>query len=389
MRVLIAPDCFTGTLTATQAAEAIAEGWAASAPGDELTLLPLSDGGPGFLDVLERSLGADAEVVAVVVSDPLGREVPAAVLLTTEAGVRTAYVESAQAAGLHLLGADERNPAFTSTWGVGELIDVAVGEGAQRVVVGLGGSGTNDAGAGMLSALGAGPADSLARGGLALAGVDEAALAGLGEVRRRLGGVDIVLATDVDNPLLGLDGASAVYGPQKGASPELAQELEESLARFAAVAQRVLPPGPDLLRGLPRRVDREPGAGAAGGLGFALLLLGGRRVSGVEEVLRAVRFADHLSATDLVVTGEGSLDWQSLHGKAVTGVAAAALERGVPAIVVAGQVVLGRRETMSLGLSGCYAVADTPELVDAAMADPVGTLTDRVRRVARTWSPRR
>jgi glycerate kinase len=387
VRVLIAPDCFTGTLTATQAAEAMAAGWAASAPGDELTIVPLSDGGPGFLDVLERSL--TAEVIAATVSDPLGREVPAAVLLTSRGGVRTAYVESAQAAGLHLLGADERNPALTSTWGVGTLLDVAVGAGAQRVVVGLGGSGTNDAGAGLLSALGAGPADALARGGLALAAVDEAAVAGLVEVRQRLAQVDIVIATDVDNPLLGLDGASAVYGPQKGASPELAQALEGALGRFADVAQRVLPPGRDLLRGMPRRVDREPGAGAAGGLGFGLLLLGGRRVSGVEEVLRAVGFADRVSATDLVLTGEGSFDWQSLHGKAVTGVAAAALERGVPAIVVAGQVLLGRRETMSLGISGCYAVADTPEQVEAAMADPVGTLTERVGRVARTWSPSR
>ncbi len=387
MRVLIAPDCFTGTLTATQAAEAMAAGWAASAPEDELTIVPLSDGGPGFLAVLERSL--TAEVIAVTVSDPLGREVPAAVLLTTRGGVRTAYVESAQAAGLHLLGADERNPALTSTWGVGTLLDVAVGEGARRVVVGLGGSGTNDAGAGLLSALGAGPADALARGGLALAAVDEAAVAGLAEVRQRLAHVDIVIATDVDNPLLGLDGASAVYGPQKGASPELAQALEGALGRFADVAQRVLPPGRDLLRGMPRRVDREPGAGAAGGLGFGLLLLGGRRVSGVEEVLRAVGFADRVSATDLVLTGEGSFDWQSLHGKAVTGVAAAALEQGVPAIVVAGQVLLGRRETMSLGISGCYAVADTPEQVESAMADPVGTLTERVRRVARTWSPGR
>ncbi len=365
----------------------MAAGWAASAPGDELTIVPLSDGGPGFLDVLERSL--TAEVIAATVSDPLGREVPAAVLLTSRGGVRTAYVESAQAAGLHLLGADERNPALTSTWGVGTLLDVAVGAGAQRVVVGLGGSGTNDAGAGLLSALGAGPADALARGGLALAAVDEAAVAGLVEVRQRLAQVDIVIATDVDNPLLGLDGASAVYGPQKGASPELAQALEGALGRFADVAQRVLPPGRDLLRGMPRRVDREPGAGAAGGLGFGLLLLGGRRVSGVEEVLRAVGFADRVSATDLVLTGEGSFDWQSLHGKAVTGVAAAALERGVPAIVVAGQVLLGRRETMSLGISGCYAVADTPEQVEAAMADPVGTLTERVGRVARTWSPSR
>ncbi|WP_162233089.1 glycerate kinase, partial [Nostocoides japonicum] len=156
MRVLIAPDCFTGTLTATQAAEAVAEGWTEAAPHDDLTLLPLSDGGPGFLDVLASAIGGD--MVLTTVSDPLGRPVPAAILLVDEEGRRTAYVESAQSAGLHLLAADERNPALTSTWGVGELLDLAVREGATRVVVGLGGSATNDAGAGMLAALGAGPA---------------------------------------------------------------------------------------------------------------------------------------------------------------------------------------------------------------------------------------
>ncbi len=387
MRVLIAPDCFTGTLTATQAAEAMAEGWALSAPGDTLTVVPLSDGGPGFLDVLERSLPTQA--VAVTVSDPLGREVPAAVLLAEQGGVRTAYIESAQAAGLHLLEADERNPALTSTWGVGQLLDAAVAEGAERIVIGLGGSGTNDGGAGLLAALGVGPAEVLARGGLALAEVEETDLLGLAQVRERLSAIDIVIATDVDNPLLGLDGASAVYGPQKGASPEQAQELENALSRFADRVHRVLPGSTDLFTGVGRRVDREPGAGAAGGLGFGLLLLGGRRVSGVEEVLRAVGFAERLGETDIVLTGEGSLDWQSLHGKAVTGVAAAALEHGVPTIVVAGQVFLGRRETMSIGLSGCYAVADSAEEIEAAMADPVGTLTARVARVARTWSPQR
>ena len=387
MRVLIAPDSFSGTLTATQAAEAMAAGWAATAPDDELTLLPLSDGGPGFLDVLERSL--EAEIVAVTVSDPLGREVPAGLLLTDEGGRRTAYIESAQAAGLHLLDADERNPALTSTWGVGELIGAAVAEGARRVVVGLGGSGTNDGGAGMLAALGAGPADALARGGLALGDLDDDALAGLAQTRQRLAGVDLVVAADVDTPLLGLEGTSAIFGPQKGASPALAQELEAALGRFADVAGRALPLGMDLVAGMPRRFDREAGSGAGGGLGYGLLLLGGHRVRAVDEVLHVLGFRDRLGRTDLVLTGEGSLGWQSLAGKPVTGVSATALEAGVPTIVVSGQVFLGRRETMSLGISGCYAVAETPEQVEAAMADPVGTLTARVARVARTWSPRR
>ncbi|HYN28650.1 MAG TPA: glycerate kinase [Dermatophilaceae bacterium] len=386
MRVLLAPDCFTGTLTSVQAARAMAVGWNDGAPHDETLLLPLSDGGPGFLDVLETAV--EATTVAVTVSDPLGREVPAAVLIV-EDGTRTAYVESAQAAGLHLLGADERNPALTSSWGVGQLVAAAVEEGATRVVVGLGGSGTNDAGAGMLAALGAGPSEVLARGGLALADTPEDALAGLAGVRERLAGVDVVAATDVDNPLLGLQGASAVYAPQKGADPVTAQALEGALGRFAEVAAGTLEPTIDLLTGHPRRLDREPGAGAAGGLGYGLLLLGGRRVSGVEEVLTAVRFSERLSQTDLVVTGEGRFDWQSLRGKVVAGVADAALRHGTPAVVVAGQVLVGRRETMALGLSGCYAVADSPAQLEGAMLDPVGTLRARVARVARTWSPAR
>ena len=384
VHVVIAPDCFTGTLTATQAAEAMAAGWHDTAPGDALTLLPLSDGGPGFLDVLGRSL--EGETVALTVSDPVGREVPAAVLIVEREGGRTAYVESAQAAGLHLLAADERNPALTSTWGVGQLVLAALEEDVDRIVVGLGGSGTNDGGAGLLAALGAGPADVLARGGSALAQAPDDALTGLLAARDRFAGVDLVIATDVDNPLLGFKGASAVFGPQKGASPELAQELEGALGRFTEIVARTLPNPMDLLTGAPRRLEREPGAGAAGGLGYALFLLGGRRVSGVDLVLDAVGFHDVVRESDLVITGEGTFDWQSLHGKVTAGVAVAALEAGLPSVVLAGQVLVGRRETMGLGISGTYAVAETPEQVDAALLDPVGTLRARAARVARTWS---
>lgn len=384
VHVVIAPDCFTGTLTATQAAEAMAAGWHDTAPHDALTLLPLSDGGPGFLDVLGRALEGDT--VALTVSDPIGREVPAAVLVVDREGERTAYVESAQAAGLHLLAADERNPALTSTWGVGQLVLAALDERPDRIVVGLGGSGTNDGGAGFLAALGAGPAEVLARGGSALAQADDDALSGLLAARDRFSGVDLVLASDVENPLLGFKGASAVFGPQKGASPELAQELESALGRFTEIVARTLPAPLDLLTGAPRRLEREPGAGAAGGLGYALYLLGGRRVSGVDLVLDAVGFHDVVRESDLVVTGEGTFDWQSLQGKVASGVAAAALEAGLPSVVLAGQVLVGRRETMGLGISGTYAVAETPEQVDAALLDPVGTLRARAARVARTWS---
>ena len=388
MHVVIAPDCFTGTLTAQQAAQAMADGWRETAPHDLLTLLPLSDGGPGFLDVLGAAR-PDAETLAVTVADPLGREVPAAVLVVEGAAGRTAYVESAQSAGLHLLDAGERNPAVTSTWGVGQLLEAALATGATRIVVGLGGSATNDGGAGLLAALGVGRPGDLARGGLQLGELGDDALAGLDAVRGRFAGVELVLASDVESPLLGLQGASAVFAPQKGASPELAQELERALGRYVEVVRRTLPETTDLLTGKPVRLDKQPGAGAAGGLGYALYLLGGRRVSGVGEVLSAVGFRDLLAAADLVVTGEGSFDWQSLQGKVVAGVAATALETATPSIVIAGQTLVGRREAMTLGLSGAYAVATTREQVEAAMADPVGTLAARTARVAATWSPRR
>ena len=387
MHVVIAPDCFTGTLTAQQAAQAIAQGWVASAPHDLLTLRPLSDGGPGFLDVLASAI-PDAQTLAVTVADPLGRDVPAALLVVGAEGDRTAYVESAQAAGLHLLAADERNPAVTSTWGVGQLVEAALAEGATRIVVGLGGSATNDAGAGMLAALGAGAPKDLARGGLALADISDAALPGLVTTRERFAGVELVLATDVESPLLGLQGASAVFSPQKGASPEVAQALEGALGRFVEVVRRTVPEQTDLLTGTARRLDKTPGAGAAGGLGYGLALLGGVRVSGVSEVLEAVGLRELLRAADLVVTGEGCFDWQSLQGKVVAGVAGLALETATPSVVIAGQALVGRREAMTLGLSGSYAVAETPAQVEAAMSDPVGTLAARAARVAATWSPR-
>ncbi len=388
MRVLIAPDSFGSTLGPVQAATAMAQGWSEGAPHDEVELLPLSDGGPGFVDVMARALGGTT--VATTVSDPLGREVPAAVLLVEESGRRTAYVEACQATGLHLLAADERDPGLTSTWGVGELLEAAVGEGAHRVVVAVGGGGTNDAGAGLLAALGAGPASALARGGLALLDAPDDVLRPLRAVIDRFTGVEIVLATDDLTPLLGLQGTSAVEAPRKGASPEEAHALEAALGRFTDLVRRALPGMPvDLLTGQPRRLEREVGAGAAGGLGYALLLLGARRVSGVDQVLRDCGFTVAAARSDLVVTGAGKVDWSTLAGSVVAGVADSTLETGRPTVLIAGECLVGRRETMSLGLAGTYAVAESPREVEAMVADPVATLAARTARVARTWSPGR
>ena len=387
VHVVIAPDCFTGTLTATQAAEAMAAGWHDTAPGDTLTLLPLSDGGPGFIDVLGRA--REGETVALTVSDPLGREVPGAVLVVEGDGERTAYVESAQAAGLHLLAADERNPALTSTWGVGQLAPRRAGGGARPDRRRSGWQRHQRRRRRAARRPGRRPCRAPRPRRQCVGEAPDDALSGLLSARDRFAGVDLVIASDVDNPLLGFKGASAVFGPQKGATPEVAQELEGALGRFTEIVARTLPAPLDLLSGAPRRLEREPGAGAAGGLGYALFLLGGRRVSGVELVLDAVGFHDVVRDSDLVVTGEGTFDWQSLHGKVAAGVAEAALGAGLPSVVLAGQVLVGRRETMGLGISGTYAVAETPEQVDAALLDPVGTLRAKAARVARTWSPAR
>ncbi|HYT10698.1 MAG TPA: glycerate kinase, partial [Mycobacteriales bacterium] len=287
MRVVVAPDSFGGTLSAVQAAQAVAAGWRRSAPDDDLTLRPLSDGGPGFVDVLASAL--DGDVVPVPTTDPLGRPVVGAVLLDGD----SAYVESAQATGLHLLTAAERDPLRTSSYGVGPLLAAAVECGARRLVVGLGGSATNDAGAGMLAALGVTPLDvggtALPYGGLALAALDR--LDGAPQLR----GADLVAATDVDNPLCGPTGATAVFGPQKGLRAQDAARLDAALARWAEVAERDLPTAPAGLATL-------PGAGAAGGLGAALLALGGTRQPGFELISGVVGLPAALDAADLVIS---------------------------------------------------------------------------------------
>jgi glycerate 2-kinase len=386
VRVLVAPDSFTGTLTAPEAARAIAAGWARHAPADELDVCPLSDGGPGFVDVLAEAL-PDARLELVTVPGPLGDAVPAEVLLAPAPdGVPVGWIESAQACGLHLIPPERRDPGRTTTAGVAGLLLAARAAGARRIVVGLGGSGTNDAGAGLLGGLlaalpdpagGAGP-ERLTRGGAALRGTDAAELAGLPALLEAWADVEIVAATDVDVPLLGFHGASAGFAEQKGATPEQAQRLEIALGDFAAAACDAA--------GVPRALAREGGAGAAGGLGFALLLLGGRRVAGAGTVLDAVRFAARVEAADLVVTGEGTFDWQSLRGKVVSAVAATGLELGTPVVVLAGQVLVGRREALAIGVESAYAVADGPEEVAAALADPAGTIAARAERIARTWS---
>ncbi|GAB3941820.1 glycerate kinase [Micromonospora vulcania] len=377
MRVLLCPDKFAGTLSAPEVA-AVATGWRTFADEDDLLIRPLADGGPGFVEVLAEALGGRRVSVRTV--DPLGRPATGEILLTVDG--TTAYLESAQACGLHLLAADERDPKSTTSYGLGLLVAAAVESGARTVVIGLGGSGTNDAGAGMLAALGMTPLDdagaALPYGGAALTAI--AALDG----SPRLRGARLVAATDVDNPLLGLHGASNVFGPQKGADRSDVLLLDAALERFAAVLERDLPTCPAGLGAL-------PGGGAAGGIGAAILALGGGCESGIGLVTRATRLDDALDTVDLVITGEGSFDHQSLRGKVVAGVAGAARDRGVPCVVVAGQVSTGRREASSAGVTDAYSLVEhfggeERGGLAAALSRPADGLRELGARLARQWS---
>jgi len=327
MRVLVAPDKFRGTLTAAQAARAIAAGWRRVRPDDELEEVPMADGGEGTLDALVAGLGGERRRARV--SGPLGDPVDAEYGLVPGAGGPIAIVEMARASGLQLISESRRNPLRTTTRGTGELILAACAEGPATVIVCIGGSATNDGGAGMAQALGARLIDASGRdigpgGGalLDLAGIDATAL------DRSVRGVRFLVACDVDNPLIGPQGASAVYGPQKGASEDDVVVLDRALAHYAAVIHRDL--GIDL---------RElPGAGAAGGLGAGLVaFLGAHLRPGVDVVMEAVDLPERIERAGLAVTGEGKLDEQSLRGKVPAGIIRVAREAGTPVAILCGQ----------------------------------------------------
>jgi len=373
MRVLIAPDDFKGTLSAVEAAEAIAAGWRSHAPDDTLTLIPMSDGGPGFVRALSTVLGGD--IAPVGLRGPMGETAIGMVLMVDGAG----YVESAHGCGLALVHSDRRNARAATSYGVGQLIAAAIDSGARRIVVGLGGTASTDGGAGMLAALGATARDAagvpvaLDAGGAALADVVTVDLA---PARARVGDVEIVVASDVDSPLLGSRGAARGFAAQKGADDAAVDELEAALSSYS--------------RAIGRQADgKDPavalGAGAGGGLGYGLMLLGGRRVPGIETVMGVLGLETAIGESDLVITGEGCFDWQSLRGKVVSGVAAAALNQGRPVVVLAGRVEVGKREYVALGITEAHAASADGD-VPATAAEAARALAERAARVASQWS---
>ena len=370
-RVVIAPQSFKGSADAVAVASAIARGVRRVWPRAECAELPLADGGEGTTDALVRATQGERHRARV--HDPLGREIDAMWGMLGDR--KTAVVEMAEASGLPLLREEERDPRITSTRGTGELIIAAAASGAQRIVIGIGGSATNDGGAGMARAFGYRFIDSSGRdlpeGGAALA--DLARIEGQTDPRLIRPAIDV--ACDVNNPLLGPEGATAVYGPQKGATPAIQRELEAALTRYADVVEAFVG----------RDVRSVPGAGAAGGLGAGLIaFLDARLVSGSALVLDAVRFDTRLVGADLVITGEGRIDGQSVYGKLTHAVTVAAKRRGVPVVAVAGIVGPGHEAMRDAGVESIETLADGAESDrDGAMRDPLPRIEDAAERLVR------
>ena len=371
MRILVAPDSFKGSLFAPEAAGAMARGIRAVFPRAEVVELPIADGGEGTVAALVAATAGELRHTRV--RGPLGEPVAATWGILGDGA--TAVLEMAEASGLTRVPEGRRDPLRTSTFGTGELVRAALDAGLRRLILGLGGSATNDGGAGLARALGARFLDDQGRelpdGGAALARLSRLDLQGLDP---RLAETEIIVACDVDNPLCGPRGASAIYGPQKGATPDMVAALDAALGVFASVAQAATG----------RAVADVPGAGAAGGLGAGLLLFTPARLRpGVEILLEAVGFDAQVAEADLVFTGEGRTDAQTAMGKAPAGVAAAAKRHGVPVICLSGGLGPGADTLLDLGVEALAAIPPGPLTLEACVADAAPLLQAAATRVCR------
>ncbi len=376
MRIVVAPDKFKGSLAAAGVAAAVAAGLRTVAGDAEILTMPVADGGEGTVDA---AVAAGFERVPVTAAGPEGDPVRSSYARRGE----DAVVELACACGLALLPAGRRAPLTASSFGAGEVLRAALDAGARQVVLGVGGSASTDGGAGLLQALGARVLDADGKpvgrevagrrvaGGADLETVAALDLAGLHPACRT---ASLTLAADVDNPLTGPDGAAAVYGPQKGASPDEVARLDAGLRRWAAVVAGAVGRG----------WSQEPGAGAAGGVGFAAMaVLGARMRLGIELVLELTGLESRLAGADLVITGEGSLDAQSLAGKAPVGVARAAARHGVPVVAVAGRNTLTGPELAAAGITAVYALTDLEPDLERCYAEAAGLLRRAGQMIAR------
>jgi glycerate kinase len=373
MKIVIAPDSFKDSLSAQSVADAIALGLADVWPEAQLIKCPMADGGEGTVESILAA--CEGELRRTKVRGPLGATVDAAWGWLPHN--HTAIIEMAEASGLQLVPPGKRDACFSSTFGTGELIRAALDAGAERVILAIGGSATNDGGAGAMQALGVRLLDAqgqtLVPGGLALAKLGRIDLS---DIDPRLAEVRFDIAADVTNPLCGPHGASVIFGPQKGASPEQVQQLDDALGHFAERCADVLG----------RDVKDEPGTGAAGGLGFAATaFLGAQFLAGVEVVAELVGLVEAVQGADLVVTGEGRFDAQTLRGKTPFGVARIARQHGVPVIVIAGTLGEGYQALYEHGIDAAFSLASGPMTLEQACAEAPRLLRDRASDIARVW----
>lgn len=372
MKIVVAPDSFKESLSAPEVAAAMARGITLAAPHARIHCVPMADGGEGTVQAVLA--GTQGERRTAVAQNALGEPIDADWALL---GDGTAVIEMATAGGLEQIPRAKRDPLRASSAGVGQLISAALDAGARRIVLGLGGSATNDGGAGMLQALGMAFLDSDSRplepGGAALARLARIDAQGLDP---RLRAVQFTIASDVDNPLCGAQGASAIFGPQKGANPEQVRQLDAALSCLADVFAQTL-----------GRDDRNaPGSGAAGGLGFAARSwLGAGFRPGVEVVAEIGQLAEVVKGASLVFTGEGRMDSQTLRGKTPMGVARIAREAGVPVVAIAGSLGAGYQMLYGAGIHAAFSLAEGPCTLEEACRDAARLLADRASDIMRIW----
>ena len=373
MKIVIAPQGFKGNLTALRVSQAIDNGIRRVVPSVITAIVPMADGGEGTMQALVDAIGG--EMIPVEVTDPLGGRVIAHFGLLSDKV--TGVIEMAAASGLNLVPPQKLNPLLTTTYGTGELILAALERGCRKLIVGIGGSATNDGGAGMAQALGAKLLDTkgvpLAFGGAALADLEHI---GVTTIDPRLADCDIILACDVTNPLCGSQGASAVYGPQKGATEEMVARLDAALAHYAEVIKRDL--------GI--EVRDVPGAGAAGGLGAGLIaFLKAKVLPGVDVVIQATGLIEYLKEATLVFTGEGRLDSQTACGKVPVGVARKAKAFGLPVIAIAGEIANGYQAVYQQGIDAVFSIAPGPISLNQSMVRAEKLIADIAERAIRLF----
>ncbi|MFP4199624.1 MAG: glycerate kinase [Halanaerobium sp.] len=372
MKILVAPDSFKGSLTAMEVAENIRRGIHKADSRIDVDLLPMADGGEGTVQSLVDA--TDGEIIKKEVTGPLGNKVEAFYGLLGDG--KTAVIEMAAASGLPLVPEGKKNPLKTTTYGTGELIASALEHGVKKIIIGIGGSATNDAGVGMAQALGAEILDEnggqIAFGGGNLDQIEEI---NLDSLDYRLKDVEILVACDVDNPLYGENGAAYVYAPQKGADSEMVEILDQNLRHFNQIA----------IKELNKDTNQIPGAGAAGGLGAGLVaFLDAELKAGVDIVLNIINFENRLKDVDLVITGEGMLDGQSIYGKTPVGVSRSANKKDIPVIAVAGTLGSGVEKVLNHGINSYFSIIDRPAELDQIVERTPELLANLSEQIIRT-----